>query len=34
MHDGRIVGTLPADGVDLERQFFRTVEAAAARSSR
>ena len=29
MHDGRIVGTLPPDGVDLERQFFRTVEAAA-----
>ena len=29
MHDGRIVGTLPPDGIDLERQFFRTVEAAA-----
>lgn len=34
MHDGRIVGTLPPDGVDLERQFFRTVEAAASRISR
>ena len=34
MHDGRIVGTLPPDGVDLERQFFRTVEAAASRGSR
>ncbi len=33
MHDGRIVGTLPPDGVDLERQFFRTVEAAATRVS-
>ena len=29
MHDGQIVGTLPPDGVDLERQFFRAVEAAA-----
>lgn len=34
LHDGRIVGTLPPDGVDLERQFFRTVEAAASRTSR
>ena len=34
MHDGRIVGTLPPDGVDLERQFFRTVEAATPRVSR
>lgn len=34
MHDGRIVGTLPPDGVDLERQFFRTVEAAASSVSR
>ncbi len=34
MHDGRIVGTLPPDGVDLERQFFRTVEAAASKVSR
>lgn len=34
MHDGRIVGTLPPDGVDLERQFFRTVEAASSRVSR
>lgn len=34
MHDGRIVGTLPPEGVDLERQFFSTVEAAAARVSR
>ncbi len=34
MHDGRIVGTLPPDGIDLERQFFRTVEAAATRVSR
>lgn len=34
MHGGRIVGTLPPDGVDLERQFFRTVEAAASRVSR
>jgi ABC-2 type transport system ATP-binding protein len=31
LHEGRIVGTLPPDGVDLERQFFRTVEAAASR---
>jgi len=33
IHDGRIVGTLPPDGVDLERQFFRTVEAATSRLS-
>jgi ABC-2 type transport system ATP-binding protein len=30
VHDGRLVGTLPPDGVDLERQFFRTVHAAVA----
>ncbi|MFC8922537.1 ABC transporter ATP-binding protein [Cellulosimicrobium sp. NPDC057127] len=30
VHDGRVVGTLPPDGVDLERQFFRTVHAAVA----
>ncbi|OLT53431.1 hypothetical protein BJF88_11660 [Cellulosimicrobium sp. CUA-896] len=29
VHDGRVVGTLPPDGTDLERQFFRTVHAAA-----
>ncbi len=34
MHNGRIVGTLPPDGIDLERQFFRTVEAAASGGSR
>ena len=34
MHDGQIVGTLPPDGFDLERQFFRTVEAAATRVDR
>ena len=34
MHDGRIVGTLPPDGIDLERQFFRTVEAASSGATR
>lgn len=34
MHAGRIVGTLPPDGVDLERQFFHTVEAAASQAGR
>ena len=34
MHDGRIIGTLPPDGLDLERQFFSTVEAAAGRVGR
>ena len=34
MHDGRLVGTLAPDGVDLERQFFRTVAAAAAAGDR
>ncbi|MCB7136240.1 ABC transporter ATP-binding protein [Cellulosimicrobium marinum] len=34
VHDGRVVGTLPPDGVDLERQFFRTVHAAAAGGAR
>ena len=29
MHAGRLVGHLSPDGVDLERQFFRTVAAAA-----
>ncbi|MBD8079714.1 ATP-binding cassette domain-containing protein [Cellulosimicrobium arenosum] len=29
VHDGLLVGELPPDGVDLERQFFRTVHAAA-----
>ena len=28
MHDGRIVGDLAPDGIDLERQFFATVAAA------
>jgi ABC-2 type transport system ATP-binding protein len=28
VHDGRVAGTLAPDGVDLERQFFRTVHAA------
>jgi ABC-2 type transport system ATP-binding protein len=30
MHDGRLVGALPPDGVDLERQFFHIVAAATA----
>jgi ABC-2 type transport system ATP-binding protein len=34
LHDGRIVGVLPPDGVDLERQFFRTIEAAALSAER
>ncbi|QJW35001.1 ABC transporter ATP-binding protein [Cellulosimicrobium protaetiae] len=29
VHEGRVVGRLPPDGADLERQFFRTVHAAA-----
>jgi ABC-2 type transport system ATP-binding protein len=29
VHDGRVVGALPPDGVDLERQFFRIVHEAA-----
>ena len=29
-----IVGKLPPDGIDLERQFFRTVEAASSRATR
>lgn len=29
VHDGRVVGQLPPDGPDLERQFFTTVHAAA-----
>jgi len=33
LHDGRIVGTLPPSGVDLERQFFTIVEAAATSSA-
>lgn len=28
VHDGRVAGTLPPDGVDLERQFFDIVHAA------
>ena len=29
MHEGRVIGTLPTDGIDLERQFFDAVAAAA-----
>lgn len=32
MHAGRIIGELPPDGVDLERQFFHTVAAASGAS--
>lgn len=31
LHDGRIIGTLPPAGIDLERQFFHLVTAAATR---
>ena len=34
MHAGRLVGNLSPDGVDLERQFFRAVAAAAAAGDR
>ncbi|MBD5786090.1 ABC transporter ATP-binding protein [Cellulosimicrobium terreum] len=30
VHDGQVVGTLPPDGVDLERQLFQVVHAASA----
>ena len=33
LHEGRIIGSLPPDGTDLERQFFHIVSAAVTGSS-
>ena len=34
LHEGRIVGSLPPDGIDLERQFFHLVSTAVTESRR